>query len=190
MFTAPDKNIKASRYPDKTIFESLVDPLRIYCARWKPATLVILVFRGSLAFPAFCIGDKFFLCENKILCESDYEERLVFANMAVHPPSTATLAHIKRQVIHLQPQAKVERKNQGGGRGGQRTEEQTRCQERQREKGGDWGGRMSRLCWPLRGAPVNLALPDYRTNGLPEAELEEWPRSEIGERGRVGRSNR
>ncbi|XP_043605202.1 LIM domain only protein 3-like [Bombus pyrosoma] len=52
----------------------------------------------------FCIGDKFFLCENKILCESDYEERLVFANMAVHPPSTATLAHIKRQVIHLQPQ--------------------------------------------------------------------------------------
>lgn len=54
--------------------------------------------------PRFCIGDKFFLCENKILCESDYEERLVFANMAVHPPSTATLAHIKRQVIHLQPQ--------------------------------------------------------------------------------------
>ncbi|CAD1476490.1 unnamed protein product [Heterotrigona itama] len=153
MFTAPDENIKPSRYPDKTIFESLVDPARIYCACWKhqPAPRVILVFQESryrdalekerretrevgreefsrrrvntiggsleeISIPVFnvcdgetqerrfCIGDKFFLCENKILCESDYEERLVFANMAVHPPSTATLAHIKRQVIHLQPQ--------------------------------------------------------------------------------------
>ncbi|XP_057333443.1 LIM domain only protein 3-like isoform X2 [Microplitis mediator] len=45
----------------------------------------------------FCVGDRFYLCENKILCEYDYEERLVFANMALHPPPTATLAHIKRQ---------------------------------------------------------------------------------------------
>ncbi|XP_003702327.1 LIM domain only protein 3 [Megachile rotundata] len=52
----------------------------------------------------FCIGDKFYLCENKILCEYDYEERLVFANMALHPPHTATLAHIKRHLTHLQPQ--------------------------------------------------------------------------------------
>lgn len=57
------------------------------------------------------MGDKFFLCENKILCESDYEERLVFANMAVHPPSTATLAQIKRQVFHLQPQVKIKKLN-------------------------------------------------------------------------------
>jgi rhombotin-1/3 len=33
----------------------------------------------------FCVGDKFYLCENKILCEYDYEERLVFASMANHP---------------------------------------------------------------------------------------------------------
>ncbi|XP_046748380.1 LIM domain only protein 3-like isoform X2 [Diprion similis] len=45
----------------------------------------------------FCVGDRFYLCENKILCEYDYEERLVFANMALHPPPSATLAHIKRQ---------------------------------------------------------------------------------------------
>lgn len=57
------------------------------------------------------MGDKFFLCENKILCESDYEERLVFANMAVHPPSTATLAQIKRQVFHLQPQVNTKKLN-------------------------------------------------------------------------------
>lgn len=54
----------------------------------------------------FCVGDRFYLCDNKILCEYDYEERLVFANMALHPPPTATLAHIKRQVTHLQPQVK------------------------------------------------------------------------------------
>ncbi|XP_049810552.1 LIM domain only protein 3-like, partial [Schistocerca nitens] len=45
----------------------------------------------------FCVGDRFYLCENKILCEYDYEERLVFANMAYNPSS---LAHIKR---HLPP---------------------------------------------------------------------------------------
>lgn len=33
----------------------------------------------------FCVGDKFYLCDNKILCEYDYEERLVFASMANHP---------------------------------------------------------------------------------------------------------
>lgn len=47
----------------------------------------------------FCVGDRFYLCENKILCEYDYEERLVFANMAYNPTS---LAHIKRQVNNLQ----------------------------------------------------------------------------------------
>ena len=46
----------------------------------------------------FCVGDRFYLCENKILCEYDYEERLVFANMAYNPPS---IAHIKRQTSHL-----------------------------------------------------------------------------------------
>ncbi|XP_065336037.1 LIM domain only protein 3-like [Cloeon dipterum] len=48
----------------------------------------------------FCVGDRFYLCENKILCEYDYEERLVFANMAYNPP---TLAHLKRQTSQLPP---------------------------------------------------------------------------------------
>ncbi|XP_050099125.1 uncharacterized protein LOC126579661 [Anopheles aquasalis] len=48
----------------------------------------------------FCVGDKFYLCENKILCEYDYEERLVFASMANHPM-------LKRQMSQ-----------QGGGGGG------------------------------------------------------------------------
>ncbi|CAH1370155.1 LIM domain transcription factor LMO4.2-like isoform X1 [Tenebrio molitor] len=48
----------------------------------------------------FCVGDRFYLCDNKILCEYDYEERLVFANMTYNPSS---LAHIRRQVSNLQP---------------------------------------------------------------------------------------
>jgi len=44
----------------------------------------------------FCVGDRFYLCENKILCEYDYEERLAFANMALQSP--ASLAYIKRQL--------------------------------------------------------------------------------------------
>ncbi|KAK6626373.1 hypothetical protein RUM43_006684 [Polyplax serrata] len=47
----------------------------------------------------FCVGDRFYLCDNKILCEYDYEERLVFANMAYNPSS---LAHIRRQVSKVQ----------------------------------------------------------------------------------------
>ncbi|KAL1131044.1 hypothetical protein AAG570_012281 [Ranatra chinensis] len=45
----------------------------------------------------FCVGDRFYLCENKILCEYDYEERLVFANMAYNPP---TIAQLKRHLPH------------------------------------------------------------------------------------------
>ncbi|XP_071453155.1 uncharacterized protein [Hetaerina americana] len=48
----------------------------------------------------FCVGDRFYLCENKILCEYDYEERMVFANMVYNPPS---IAHIKRQTSNLPP---------------------------------------------------------------------------------------
>ncbi|XP_055371008.1 LIM domain only protein 3 [Condylostylus longicornis] len=33
----------------------------------------------------FCVGDKYYLWENKILCGYDYEERLVFASLANHP---------------------------------------------------------------------------------------------------------
>lgn len=29
----------------------------------------------------FCVGDRYYLCNNKILCEYDYEERLIFASM-------------------------------------------------------------------------------------------------------------
>ncbi|XP_035919433.1 LIM/homeobox protein Lhx9 [Anopheles stephensi] len=56
----------------------------------------------------FCVGDKFYLCENKILCEYDYEERLVFASMANHPM-------LKRQIS--QGGGPVMQNGHGGGGG-------------------------------------------------------------------------
>lgn len=47
----------------------------------------------------FCVGDRFYLCENKILCEYDYEERRVFANMACSP---GNLDILRRQVSTFQ----------------------------------------------------------------------------------------
>ena len=38
----------------------------------------------------FCVGDRFFLCDNKILCEYDYEERMVFANLAYNSSNLAS----------------------------------------------------------------------------------------------------
>jgi len=48
----------------------------------------------------FCVGDRFYLAENRILCEYDYEERMIFANMSSN--STASLAHIQRRVTDIQ----------------------------------------------------------------------------------------
>ena len=50
----------------------------------------------------FCVGDRFYLCDNKILCEYDYEERLVFAGFANIAHNPSTLQHIRRQVSNLQ----------------------------------------------------------------------------------------
>uniref|UniRef100_A0A8D8R8F9 Rhombotin-1 n=1 Tax=Cacopsylla melanoneura TaxID=428564 RepID=A0A8D8R8F9_9HEMI len=61
----------------------------------------------------FCVGDRFYLCDNKILCEYDYEERQVFANIAYNPTS---LAHIRRQVT-LQPTGDAHNVGSRGGGG-------------------------------------------------------------------------
>ncbi|XP_050433381.1 LIM domain only protein 3-like isoform X2 [Adelges cooleyi] len=75
----------------------------------------------------FCVGDRFYLCENKILCEYDFEERMVFANMAYNP---ATLAQLKRHATHIPPTVGAGGRtdtmpmavvnNNGGGNGGDR----------------------------------------------------------------------
>lgn len=46
----------------------------------------------------FCVGDRFYLYDNKILCEYDYEERVLFASL----PFTYTgLAQLKRQAQQI-----------------------------------------------------------------------------------------
>lgn len=58
------------------------------------------IYIFSLSFlNRFCVGDKYYLCDNKILCPYDYEERLVFAGLADNPTN---LAHMKRQLNNLQ----------------------------------------------------------------------------------------
>lgn len=50
----------------------------------------------------FCVGDRFFLYDNKILCEYDYEERVVFANLAYNQqqqqqPNLASSTQMQKQ---------------------------------------------------------------------------------------------
>jgi len=42
----------------------------------------------------FCIGDHYYLCDNKILCQFDYEERLVLARLSTSYGSS--LAQMKK----------------------------------------------------------------------------------------------
>ena len=44
------------------------------------------------------MGDKFYLCDNKILCEYDYDERMIFANMQYNYNA---LNQIKQQTQRL-----------------------------------------------------------------------------------------
>ena len=45
----------------------------------------------------FCVGDHFYLYENKILCGPDYEERMVFANLSANPAQLAILKSQQQQ---------------------------------------------------------------------------------------------
>ena len=55
---------------------------------------------GWLSPVRFCVGDQFYLYENKILCGPDYEERMLFANLHNHPDR---LAQIKNHTRLLPP---------------------------------------------------------------------------------------
>merc|ERR1712173_436324 len=41
----------------------------------------------------FCVGDQFFLYDNKVLCGPDYEERMVFASLSSNPAQLAAIKH-------------------------------------------------------------------------------------------------
>ncbi|CAN8027472.1 unnamed protein product, partial [Ixodes persulcatus] len=61
------------------------------CNKTIPAFEMVMRARGNVYHlecfacqqcnQRFCVGDRFYLHENRILCEYDYEERMIFANM-------------------------------------------------------------------------------------------------------------
>merc|ERR1719192_1564076 len=51
----------------------------------------------------FCVGDQFYLYENKILCGPDYEERMLFANLHNHPDRLAQIKNHTRLLPPHQP---------------------------------------------------------------------------------------
>nr|KAG5697938.1 hypothetical protein BaRGS_030251 [Batillaria attramentaria] len=87
------------------------------CNKMIPAFEMVMRARGNVyhleCFACqqcnhrFCVGDRFYLCDNKILCEFDYEERMMFANMAggsnfpYTSPGYNALSQMKRQTQSL-----------------------------------------------------------------------------------------
>ena len=57
----------------------------------------------------FCVGDQFFLHDNKILCGPDYEERMVFASLSSNP--AAQLAAIKHHDTRYFPHNNINNNN-------------------------------------------------------------------------------
>ena len=49
--------------------------------------------KNNLQCTRFCVGDQFFLYDNKVLCGADYEERMVFANLSSNPAQLAQIKH-------------------------------------------------------------------------------------------------
>ena len=49
----------------------------------------------------FCVGDKFYLCDNKILCEYDYEERVMMASLEYPNKRSALMPQVLLTRCHL-----------------------------------------------------------------------------------------
>lgn len=74
------------KYWNLIIFSPCKEKNYSFAYRWPSTNFTWHWLHNFLfIFFRFCVGDKFYLCDNKILCEYDYEERLVFASMANHP---------------------------------------------------------------------------------------------------------
>uniref|UniRef100_T1JEY1 LIM zinc-binding domain-containing protein n=1 Tax=Strigamia maritima TaxID=126957 RepID=T1JEY1_STRMM len=82
------------------------------CSKMIPAFEMVMRARGNVyhleCFACqqcnhrFCVGDRFYLCENKILCEYDYEERQVFCHVPSSTFPCNSVEHMKHQAQHLQ----------------------------------------------------------------------------------------
>ncbi|WAR02965.1 RBTN1-like protein [Mya arenaria] len=72
------------------------------CSKMIPAFEMVMRAKNNVyhleCFACQMCNHRFFLCDNKILCEYDYEERMVFANMTYNYNA---LSQIKRQTNSL-----------------------------------------------------------------------------------------
>lgn len=50
-----------------------------YCSMPLPKIMFKFVFMQSCRF---CVGDRFYLCDNKILCENDYADRQMHVQLS------------------------------------------------------------------------------------------------------------
>ncbi|GIY43350.1 rhombotin-1 [Caerostris extrusa] len=81
------------------------------CNKTIPAFEMVMRARGNVyhlecfacqqCFHRFCVGDRFYLFENKVLCELDYEERVLIASLPY--PTYNSLDQIQRQTDSLIP---------------------------------------------------------------------------------------
>ncbi|XP_054154517.1 LIM domain only protein 3-like [Oppia nitens] len=77
------------------------------CNKQIPAFEMVMRARGNVyhlecfkceaCSHRFCVGDRFYLYDNKVLCEYDYEERIDYTNVN----QKSSLDRIKRQVQEL-----------------------------------------------------------------------------------------
>ncbi|MFH4973402.1 hypothetical protein AB6A40_000111 [Gnathostoma spinigerum] len=51
----------------------------------------------------FCIGDKYYLCDNKILCQYDYEERMTFLQAAYNDRSLTEITRSIQELDEFEP---------------------------------------------------------------------------------------
>ncbi|XP_013775745.1 LIM domain only protein 3-like [Limulus polyphemus] len=78
------------------------------CSKTIPAFEMVMRARGNVyhleCFACqqcrhrFCVGDRFYLYNNRVLCEYDYEERVLFANL---PYTGDSLTQLKKQTENL-----------------------------------------------------------------------------------------
>ncbi|GBN80159.1 Rhombotin-1 [Araneus ventricosus] len=81
------------------------------CNKTIPAFEMVMRARGNVyhlecfacqqCYHRFCVGDRFYLFENKVLCELDYEERVLLASLPYG--SYNSLDQIQRQTDSLIP---------------------------------------------------------------------------------------
>ncbi|XP_046639443.1 LIM/homeobox protein Lhx3-like [Daphnia pulicaria] len=101
----------------------------------------------------FCVGDRFYLNDNKILCEYDYEERLVMAASLPSNNNNGSTQHIQRRVsdIHQSGDGAIGYDTQDGG-----SLFHHRHEQQQQQTGYDHQQQLSDAASQFRGAASNM----------------------------------